>query len=367
MPAGSYALTAKAIDNQTATATSSGVQIQVITPTLTITSPATNASIPSDFVLVTGTYQAPANSGVTVNGVVASNDGLGNYFLNDLPLVPGQNTLTIVLTTADGQTVTQTQTVSSTATAPMQVSADPDAALAPATYTIRLENRTTNAYTNIVYQNLGGGQLDTSGIDQSTLGTITYTTPGIYAPRLVITDSLGNTYTQTVAIMVLDKPAVDGVLKSVWLDFTTALTTGDADLPATFLSSAAQVRYQPVFEQLAGVMSAVVASMEPPQAGLLDVEVAEYVVRRVQNGVRRLSSSIWSAMPRASGESTPCRTTVPTLIDVTVAAQRLVAIIALSGAMCSCGIYTANRSTARVVDADTGAPLEGVHVVALGK
>ncbi len=32
--------------------------------------------------------------------------------------------------------------------------------------------------------------------------------------------------------------------------------------------------------------------------------------------------------------------------------------------MCSCGIYTADPITARVVDADTKTPLEGVHVVA---
>src|SRR5262249_30948955 len=150
------------------------------------------------------------------------------------------------------------------------------------------ENRTDNGYVDIAYQNLGGGQLDPSGLDQSTLGNITYTTPGIYTPHFVITDSAGNIYTQSLAIMVLDKTVIDSMLKSVWQDFTTALATGDPALPATLLSSAAQVRYQPILAQLTDAMPAIVASMGPPQTGLLDIEIAEYVVRRVQNGVKRL-------------------------------------------------------------------------------
>src|SRR5690242_5639787 len=247
VPAGSYALTAKAIDNQTATAVSSGVQIQVITPTLTITSPAANASIASDFVLVAGTYKAPPNSGVTVNGVVASNDGQGNYLINNFPLTAGTNTLTVMLTSADGQAITQTLTVTRTDVAPLQVYVEPDTAVAPATFTVRLQNRTVNPYTNVTYQGLGGGQLDTTTLDQTTLGKITYVTPGVYSPRFVITDSAGNTYTETVQVTVQDKVVLDATLKSAWADFATARSSSDKIAAMRNLSIAALVRYGTVF------------------------------------------------------------------------------------------------------------------------
>lgn len=286
--AGSYVLTAKVIDSQTASATSSGVPVQVITPTLTITSPAPNASIAADFVLVTGTYQGPPNSGVTVNGVVANNDGQGNYFVNNVPLVTGQNTLTVALTTPDGQTAVQTQTVTSTSTAPLRIYAEPDAAVGSGTFVIRLENRTANAYTEVLYQNLGGGQLDSSALDQSTLGKIAYTAPGSYTPRFSVTDSAGNTYTQSLELLVHDRATLDAMLKSAWTDLTSALSAGDKSSAMRVLSSPARVKYGPVFDELAPYMAQIIPDWSPPMTGTLSSEIGEFAIRRVLGGMKQV-------------------------------------------------------------------------------
>ncbi len=105
---GTYSIAAKATDSHGAVASSPSVSIQVVTPTLTIASPAANAVVAADFIMVSGTYQAPPNSGITVNGAVVSNDGQGHFAANNVPLTVGANTLTINLATADGQTMTQT-------------------------------------------------------------------------------------------------------------------------------------------------------------------------------------------------------------------------------------------------------------------
>jgi hypothetical protein len=55
---------------------------------------------------------------------------------------------------------------------------------------------------------------------------------------------------------------------------------------------------------------------------------------------------------------------LPTLRQVTRSATATIAAAVAAACLAGCGIYSAEPITAWVVDADTGAPLEGVHVVA---
>jgi hypothetical protein len=284
---GNYSITAKATDARASVATSASVNVRAITPALAITSPAAGASLAADFMIVTGTYQAPPNSGITVNGVVASNDGQGNFAANNVPIASGANNFTVTLTTADGQSVTQTQLVNSSATAPMQIYVDPDVDFAPATFTIRVKNRTANTISSFSYSNLGGGQIDTSGASQAVLGSITYSVPGLYTPRFTVTDSSANTYAQTLAIHVQDKAALDQMLKRVWSDFGSTLAAGDVQRAMIQLSITARARYGPVLTRIAPGLRAAVATWTLPQSGALGAEIAEYWVQRTVEGVKR--------------------------------------------------------------------------------
>ena len=89
---GNYSLAARVIDTRGAVTLSAPVAIVVQPLALVVTSPAPDASIAADFVLITGTYSAPANSGVMVNGVVASVDDLGALRSARFPLDPGEPT-----------------------------------------------------------------------------------------------------------------------------------------------------------------------------------------------------------------------------------------------------------------------------------
>ena len=277
--AGTYAITAKAVDNRGTTNTSSAVTINVVTPTVTIASPAPNASIAADFVTVIGTHQGPANAGVTVNGAIAKSDGQGNYFL-DIPLTAGTNTIKVELATPDGQTLAQTQTVTSTGAAPMQIYAEPEIAFAPAGFTIRLQNRSGTPYKTVAFQNLVGGQLDSSAMDQTTLGKLTYAAPGLYKPTIVIADVLGRTYTQTLALLVTDKVATDAMLKATWSDFAAALARGDKNAALAAMSGPARVKYGPVLDALAPYMPEITLSWSAPITGALGANIAEFMVRR---------------------------------------------------------------------------------------
>ena len=287
VPAGTYVLTARSVDNHGAIATSAAVTVSVQPLALTVTSPVEGASIPGDFVLIGGTYQAPPNSGVTVNGKVAASDGQGNFIVNNFPLAPGVNTLTISLASADGQTNTLTRTVSSTGVAPFRISADWDSALAPATVTLSASHRGTGPITAVQITNLTGGVGDASVFDGTSLVKLTFAKAGIYTPSVTVTDADGNSYTQTVVIVVQDKTALDQKLKAIWNSFTATLATSDTQTASTFLSSSARIRYAPVFNTLASQMPTIVAKWGIPQTGALDTEIAEYTIGRIISSEKR--------------------------------------------------------------------------------
>jgi hypothetical protein len=285
---GTYSITAKATDSRGAIATSASVNVRAITPALAIISPAVGTSLPADFMIVTGAYQGPANSGVTVNGVVASNAGRGNFAAHIVPLASGANTLPVTLTTADGQSVTQTQLVNSSATAPMQIYVDPDVDFAPATFTIRVKNRTANTISSFTYANLGGGQIDTAGSSQTVLGSITYTAAGLYQPLFTVTDVFGNRYVQAISLLVRDRSATDQTLQRVWSRFKNALSTGNKAAAMQALTASAQARYDSVFDALLPYLGSIVSTWSALQPSSLDGDSAEYGINKTIDGINRI-------------------------------------------------------------------------------
>jgi hypothetical protein len=285
---GSYVLTARAVDNRGAVTTSAPVSVNVQTLGLAITSPAANAQIAADFVTITGTYQAPLNSGVTINGVVAHNDGQGNFYINNFPLAAGTNTFTVKLASPDGAATSLTQAVTSTGIAPFQISLDPDTGMAQTTATIRVAQRGAAGWSNIAFSGIGTGVLDTTGLTQTVPGTITYAVPGIYKPRVTLTDAAGNAYTQTLSIIVQDKTAQGQSMQAVWTRFAGALAGGDKKVALASLNAMAQVRYGPVFDALESHLREIVANWSAPRIGRMSDEVAELTVARNIDGVKRL-------------------------------------------------------------------------------
>ncbi len=243
---------------------------------ISVASPTAGASIAGSTVLVRGTVQGPANTGVTVNGVVAVVEG-GRFYAT-VPLQPGPNTLTVAAQALDGASAQQSINVTSTGPAAVEVSAEPVSGIAP--LKVKFTVSTALTVQRIEADFDGNGTIDFTTTNPAAPIEFTYNQLGIYPARFVITDSAGIPTTQTLQIVVQDPAVLDQQLRALWQGFAGALAARDKVKAMQFLSSSAQARYGRVFDALLSSLPAVAASVSAPQPGLVTDTVGEYVVTK---------------------------------------------------------------------------------------
>ena len=285
---GNYSLTARATDNQGAAAASAAVNVAVSGPNFAIVSPANNATVDSDFITVTGTTLAPANSGVTVNGAVAARIDCGNFYANGVQLTPGANTITATLTTIDGQVTTQSVVVTSTGPAPVKVTAAPTDGLAPLSVVFDVTPRSGVAIQKVEFDVTGDGTAEQTLVAEPWTTTATYSGSGKINTVVRVTDTSGAIHTQTIPIVLTNQAALDQTLRAVWNGMKTALTSGDKARAMQYLDAAAQQRYGPVFDILLPSMPQIAATFSDIQSVALSGGIGEYAINRTINGENRI-------------------------------------------------------------------------------
>ncbi|MFO1313735.1 MAG: Ig-like domain-containing protein [Burkholderiales bacterium] len=283
VPAGTYALTARAVDDRGAVGVSPAVNITVQALEITLASPQEGASIDADFVTVQGTLKAPPNSGVTVNGIVAATDG-ASFHVNNLPLDFGPNEIDIEVTTVEGQTLRRTVSVTRAAIASYQLVLSADAMHAPATMTLSVTKRAEQRVVSLAVSGMGGGVADTTAFDGSTLAKLTFANPGRYEPTFTLQDDTGATYVQRLSILVLDPAKTGQLMRDVWLAFAGALGAGDKAGALNRTSYSARSIYLPTFEALAPYFTQIVPQWSAPIVGPVGTGVSELVVSRMVEG-----------------------------------------------------------------------------------
>jgi hypothetical protein len=285
--AGTYALTARAVDNAGEIATSAAINVTVSALGFAIVKPANNATINDNQINVSGTLQAPANSGVTINGVVAAIYG-GHFYANNVALNTGDNTLTATLTAADGTMTTQTITVTRTGSSPVRVTADAMQGFSPL-----IVNFDITPQDGVVIQKVEIDADGNSTVDQTLpafpwISIMTYTGAGAYMTTFRVTDTQGNVYSQVVPIVVTDRAALDQNLRAVWNGMKSALAAGDKARAMQYLDASAQQRYGTVFDVLLPSMPQITATFSDLQSVTLSNDLGEYAVNRVINGENRI-------------------------------------------------------------------------------
>jgi len=249
-----YATGAKG-EGLTSAATIATIQQQTTAPppsivlVVQITEPSTGATVTSDSVLVRGTIEAGGlEVGVTVNGIPAGVQG--NTFAALVPVSPETTTLTAVATTVTGASATQSIGVT-VATAPT-----------PAV-TLRASPASGVASLKVSFSVLGGPIPTTIALDLQGDGTIeftgptpegqtfTYAQPGLFFPRVTVTDASGNQFTASTFVQVYDQLALNTLLQSKWTGLKDALLAGDIPRALTHVAVPSRPRYEALFRALA--------------------------------------------------------------------------------------------------------------------
>ncbi len=287
---GKYSFTAKATSTAGLVTTSTPVTIAVLSaPVISLNNLVNGAVIADDNLTVTGQVKAPANSSISINGIVGSIGSDGRFFVNNVPLVPGANTLTITITTPDGKLTTQTIQVTSSAKAPFVFSASPTEGLAPLTVNFTLMNRNNVAFARIELSCLGDGTITrTLTAPSLALGACTYTTPGLYKAKMrVINAQKQVIYTSYQAINVKSASDQDAMLQNVYYSMLAQLKVKNINGALNYVTGGVRDKYNSAFTAMQTSLPTIVDQLGTLQNGVLGGDMAEYVVVRNQGGANK--------------------------------------------------------------------------------
>lgn len=291
---GAYTLVARAIDNLGAGVDSSPITIDVAdAPVVNIGPGLANAVINDDRVTVSGFTSAPENSAVTINGIVAHIDDFGHFNLNDVPLAPGVNTITAVVTGMDGQTAAQTITLESTGPAAFVVNASPTEGLGSLAVTFSIANPAHTPFKQIVidldgdgYPNLIATPADVD--DGSYAFTATYPEGTWTATITALDDANQPVFSTTRVIVVLIPQLFEGRLRAVYDGMLARLRAGNIPGALNAFTGSAYAKYSAIFTQLQATLPTLVDQIGAIEDISFGIDVAEFgLVRNTSDGPQR--------------------------------------------------------------------------------
>jgi hypothetical protein len=291
--AGTYVLTAMAIDDAGAATTSTPVSISVATgPSISIDPGLSGATIDDDNVLIRGFVSAPENAAVTVNGSVTHIDDLGRFNANEVALLPGSNTVTVEVTTQAGQSARQSIVVNSTAAGAFVMHASPTEGLESLQVTFTIENPANTPFKQMLFD------LDNDGypnliltpaqfVDGKTTVTATYPEGTWLAVLKAYDDHDRVIYSTSRSIVVRIPQILQGKLRAIYDGMLTRLRAGNIAGAMSAFTGSAYDKYNAIFTQLQPSLAEIVDQLGEVKDVTFDGELAELTLaRNTPDGVR---------------------------------------------------------------------------------
>lgn len=247
---------------------------------LTVISPAEGQTVTRTDFMVTGTvnHAEGLETGVVVNGVVAQVYN-GNFAANHVPFQEGENTITLVATDAAGNTLQKSVNVT-VQPQPKQVdlAASLESSLAPMQTDIRMTaDFTVTGQTNLSYS--GPGPVEYLAISNDTY-TVRMTEPGLYIFTGTAKDELNNEYTDTLAILAMDKTVLDALLQSKWEGMKEELSIQKIDAATGYFDPRSRERYTAIYSAIIDILPQIAADMGDIQMIVAKDNYAKYRIHR---------------------------------------------------------------------------------------
>ena len=283
-------MSAKARDTNGFSVGSASVPVTVLSaPTIAVDGGIDGSTLADDNATITGIVQAPLNSALIVNGKAAALDRNGRFFVDNVLLQPGTNTITLQLNTLDGTPVSRTVTIGSSGTAPFQVTLDPQEGLAPLSATMTITNRGNVAFQRIEID------LNDDGTPEQTLMSLpnnqavlslSFQNPGTYTIRVTAFDASNNVIYMARRKIRAYGPAELGMkVVDVYASMVNRLAANNPTAAVRAFTGDAQTRYADIFNVLAGSLPSVAAQLGTLIDGVITAETAELtIVRDTSNG-----------------------------------------------------------------------------------
>jgi hypothetical protein len=268
-PSGSMAVSPAETTTYTITATGFGgdevsdqATINVNPLSLSITSPFNAQVVSRHDVLVEGIISTvPAReTGVVVNGVPAMVFN-GRFVANHIPLVDGENTISVKATDADGNVAEKNIIVYSETTGNyISLSADAESGIYPLETTLRVNGPLNYLTPSITFT--GPDAVTFSDSPEENEYPVKLGMAGIYYLTAQASDAKGNTYSDKLAVVVLSAEELDVLLKAKWADMKSALMAGDIQHALQFHHERCHEKYTAIYNALGNDLPSLVEQMQ---------------------------------------------------------------------------------------------------------
>lgn len=205
---------------------------------------------------------SPGEVGVVIDGIRAA--VAADRFAAWIPLAPGSTTVNVTATAACGEQIERRIAV----TRPQEPSGalfsiHPATGGAPLVVTLEAPVPPGGAM-RYAWDLDGDGAIDTAGPDLAAVST-QYAMPGLYFPRLTVTDDAGRAWFWTAVVDVFDPAELDARLQARWNSLRAALAAGDAEAAAAQFVSHARDLYRRNFELMRDRLPQLAQDLPPPR------------------------------------------------------------------------------------------------------
>ncbi len=223
---------------------------------------------------------------MVVNGLLA--EVQGSDFAVIVPLQIGQNIITATATRPDGiQGQAQITINIETQEEFVRLTATPTSSILDQTgilnVTFDAETYLANPVSSYSWDFNGDGTAEITGTEATV--TAQYQNPGIYLPRVTVTDTQGNTYSETTLVNVLYREEMDALLRSKWEGVRTRLSDGDIEGALLFFDEFTKQDYRELFNALSSWLPAIVQEMSDIQLIKYSRNAAIYDIRTIRGGI----------------------------------------------------------------------------------
>lgn len=202
----------------------------------------------------------------------------GQFVANHVPLMEGENTLTVKATDTEGNFYHLSTTVYGNIGADyIRLSAMPQSGLSPLETALRLEGSIAISTSSVSYAGPGTVEFPTGSVEEYTAQM---TAEGIYYFTAEATDAENNIYTDTVAVQVLDRAELDALLKAKWNGMRTSLINDDITGAITHFYESSRGDYEEIFNTLSSDISEIASTMREIELIYSEGRITKYRIKK---------------------------------------------------------------------------------------